>query len=98
MLGLFKNLFGNSGELEALKKKNPIILDVRTREEFSTGHAEGSENIPLSELPSRIVEIKKRNRPVITCCMSGGRSSSAAKMLQQGGVEAMNGGSWTNLK
>ena len=35
-----------------------IIIDVRTREEFNSGHIEGSKNIPIQEILSHVEEIK----------------------------------------
>ncbi len=52
--------------IEKLIKENQgTILDVRSESEFSGGHAKGSLNIPLHELPSRIEEIKALKAPLI---------------------------------
>ncbi|MDT0293631.1 rhodanese-like domain-containing protein [Mesonia ostreae] len=37
------------------------------------------------------------NKPVITCCASGMRSSSAAAILKSKNIECINGGGWFNL-
>jgi rhodanese-related sulfurtransferase len=36
--------------LERILAKDPVILDVRTPEEYKMGHIEGSINISLAEL------------------------------------------------
>ena len=35
-----------------------IIIDVRTKEEFESGHIEGSKNIPVQEILEHVDEIK----------------------------------------
>jgi phage shock protein E len=74
-----------------------IIIDVRTKGEFSHGNFKGSVNVPLDKINDRIKDIKGKNKPVITVCKSGMRSGQAASALKRNGVEAYNGGSWTSL-
>lgn len=71
------------------------IIDVRSEMEYMMGHAEGSINIPLDQIPEHIEEIKKMNNPVF-CCMSGGRSGAAVDFLQRHGIDCENGGCWEN--
>ena len=71
---------------------------MRTTFEFAQGHGKGAKNIPLNELNSRIAELKKQDRPIVTCCRSGNRSGTAAKLLRAHGLEAYNGGSWQNVE
>ncbi len=79
-------------------KNDGVIIDVRTRGEYAQGHVKGSVNIPLDTLQSQMNTLKK-DKPVITCCASGMRSSSAKGMLLSNGFkEVHNGGSWYNLK
>ncbi|MEK7812900.1 MAG: rhodanese-like domain-containing protein [Candidatus Desantisbacteria bacterium] len=59
-----------------------IILDVRTREEYVSGHIYGSVSIPLEELEKRTGEID-RDRMIIVYCKSGcGRSLKACQILK----------------
>ena len=74
-----------------------IIIDVRTKGEFSHGNFKGSVNVPLDKINDGINNIKSRNKPVITVCKSGMRSGQATSILNRNGVEAYNGGSWTSL-
>lgn len=83
--------------IQELKKQGAPVVDVRTPEEFSEGHVDGSVNIPLHEVPQRIDEIKALQQPILLCCASGNRSGQAAKFLTSHGVECYNGGSWTAL-
>lgn len=84
-------------EFQAMVEEGAVILDVRTKREYSGGHIKGSKNIPLDQLQSRLSEVKAFGTPVITCCASGMRSGSAASMLCKNGVDAMNGGGWMSL-
>ena len=79
-------------------KKGAIIIDVRSPGEFAGGHIKGAKNIPLNEIGAKINEIKKLNKPVITCCASGMRSSQATSILKQNGVDTINGGGWQSLQ
>ncbi len=97
-MGLLDFLLGNkSKKIEDFKSRGAIIVDVRTKGEYSGGSIPGSKNIPLQNISSKMNEIKKWNKPVITCCASGMRSGSAATILKSNGVEAMNGGGWFSL-
>ena len=98
-MGLLDFLTGNkSDKIKDFRSRNAIIIDVRTKEEFSQGAITGSKNIPLQSLKGEINDIKKLNKPVIVCCASGMRSSSAAAVLNSHGIEAINGGGWSSLK
>ena len=97
MFSFFKKLFGNNEEalLEAIKN-GAVIVDVRTPGEFGQGHVKGSKNIPLNEISSKVSQIQKWNKPVITVCASGTRSGMAKRTLKANGIEVYNGGSWSN--
>ena len=43
---------------DIIKQSAPIIIDVRTPEEFERGHVSISINIPLKEIFNRVDEIK----------------------------------------
>ena len=74
------------------------IIDVRTREEYRSGHVEGSVNIPLDQLTSGLKKLKSKEQVIITCCASGMRSATAKTILKsQGYSNVHNGGSWRNL-
>lgn len=87
-----------SEDLKALIDRGAIIIDVRTRGEFNTGHVVGSKNIPLDAIAASIDELKVMNVPIIACCASGARSAYAASQLKAAGIEAVNGGSWYGVK
>lgn len=65
-----------------------LVLDVRKPEDFTgeQGHIPGALNIPLPELPARIMELNDRQqRPIVTICRTDRMSSAAARMLAQQG-------------
>ena len=75
-----------------------VIIDVRTRGEYSSGHAKGSINVPLDQLSGYLKKIKSKEHPVITCCASGMRSASAKSFLKgQGFTNVHNAGPWFTL-
>ena len=100
MLEQIKKLLGMApgADLAEVLSRGAVIVDVRTPGEYAGGHIKGSVNIPLDSLRSQLAKLKK-DKPVITCCASGMRSSSAKSMLQSNGFkEVYNGGSWSSLK
>ena len=94
----FLGLGNKSESIQEFVKKGAIIIDVRSPGEFAGGHIKGAKNIPLNEIGAKINEIKKLNKPVITCCASGMRSSQATSILKQNGVDSINGGGWQSLQ
>ena len=101
MIETIKKLFrlGPTVEYALLVKQGAIIIDVRSKVEFSGGHIKGSVNIPVDQLGSHIAMLKSKNKPIITCCASGMRSASAKNILKSNGfTEVYNGGSWGSLR
>lgn len=100
MLNFFKSLFGwaKSGKIQELITNGAVVIDVRSPQEFSSGHYEGSKNIPLDKIEDSIATLKDLGKPIILCCASGIRSGSAKSILELKGVENVyNGGSWKSL-
>jgi hydroxyacylglutathione hydrolase len=64
----------------------PAVLDVRSEKEWLEEHIEGSLNIPLNHLRERLHELPG-NRQIVVHCASGYRSSTAASLLEQHGVD-----------
>jgi rhodanese-related sulfurtransferase len=56
------------------------LIDVRTPEEFASGHLPDAVNIPLQEMNTRLGEIAS-DKPVVLYCRSGNRSNQAAQLL-----------------
>jgi phage shock protein E len=99
MLNLLKRFFAPKGpSLAELLADGAMVVDVRTPQEYRGGHVEGSRNIPLSSLSSKVTSLKKQKKTIITCCASGMRSNKAAKVLRQAGLNAHNGGAWQTVE
>ncbi len=64
----------------------PLVVDVRTPEEFRLGHIPGAVNIPHTELGSRIGEVQK-SQAVVLYCMLGPRARLGEKTLLDAGLE-----------
>ncbi|MBI1341630.1 MAG: rhodanese-like domain-containing protein [Terrimonas sp.] len=84
---------------EIVKNKLGTIIDVRNAGELVEGVIPGAINIPVSEIPFRVEEIKKMNGPLVLYCRSGNRSGMAMMMLQSAGIktEMHNGGGYYDM-
>lgn len=87
MFGFLKNLFGPGTDYKGLLTKGAIIVDVRSPEEYKAGHIDGARNILLDQIKTKVPELKKTGKPVITCCRSGSRSGMAKSQLAASGME-----------
>lgn len=68
-------------DLEAGKEF--VLLDVRSKEEFRSGHIEGAVNIPLPMLAYEIEnEVPKKDQVIVLYCRSGVRTLTAAEILR----------------
>lgn len=70
----------------------PLVIDVRTPEEFSTGAYPGAVNIPLDELSSRISELGEPTSDITLYCASGARSAYGQRLLHQMGFKNVKNG------
>lgn len=88
-----------SNLLDLINHESASIVDVRTPEEFMSGNVVNSINIPLNLVPDNVDKFKELSKPIIVCCLSGGRSGQAAAFLSASGVEEVyNGGGWMEVK
>ena len=79
-----------------------VILDVRTPEEFASGHIEGAQNIDFNSgnFENEITRLNPSETYAVYC-RSGNRSEQAASIMHKAGfhdVSNLNGGviDWTN--
>jgi len=80
----------NSPDARRLVEAGARLVDVRTPQEFATGHLPGAINIPVQDLESRLAELEEKQRPVVLYCRSGSRSGSAARILKGAGYAAIH--------
>jgi hydroxyacylglutathione hydrolase len=64
----------------------PLAIDVRGPREREQKHIGGSKSIPLNRLAESLDTLPK-DRPLLTYCAGGYRSSIAASLLQRQGFE-----------
>ena len=79
-----------------ISKDNYIIVDVRTKEEYDSGHIEGALNIPYDTI-DKDVELDKE-KIVLVYCKSGARSTKAYNTLKSLGYNTINLGSKENAE
>ena len=97
-MDFLKMIFGKKVDLQEVISGGAVILDVRTKGEYQSGHLKNSINIPIDKLEQNIKKLNK-NKSIITCCASGSRSASAKRILKSNGFEQVyNGGSWYSLR
>ncbi len=70
------------------KPKDTVYIDVRTPDEFRSRHLNAFKNIPLDQLSNRLSEVPK-DKDIVLICLSGARSSSAARILNKNGYERL---------
>ncbi len=99
-MSFLKNLLRiKTTDCKALMQEGAVIVDVRSSGEYSIGHIKNSINMPLDRLENGLGKLIDKKQPIITCCASGMRSSSAKGLLKAKGYEnVMNGGGWSSLK
>ncbi len=88
-------LVGEQVDYAALINDGAVVVDVRTKEEFRSGHVKGSKNFPLQTLGSKVGELK--GKTVVLVCRSGARAGQAQRMLSNNGITAHNAGAWQNI-
>lgn len=97
MMNILKSIFSNSvlslPPVEAHKRligeRPPIIVDVRMKNEFDSGHIQGAKHIPLNDLDKEMSQLPK-DREIMCICHSGVRSNMAAGRLHRAGYKAIN--------
>ena len=80
---LGKSFLASSGD------KSFVVLDVREDSEWKEGHIPGALHVPFHELAQHLDEVPS-NKPVVTICGGGARSSTASSILQAQGFEPVN--------
>lgn len=96
-LGLVFGLAGCAPEKLEMSAVTAVI-DVRTAEEFSTGHLEGAVNIDVnaSDFEQQIAKLDPAGKYIVYC-RSGNRSGQAIKkMTALGFIDLTNAGSLAN--
>ena len=71
-----------------INRENAVLVDVRPKKDFATGHIVDSTNIPLDSFATRMVELEKhKDKPVILACANGQHAGPATKQLKAAGYK-----------
>ena len=75
----------NAGLAQFQADPKGVLLDVRTREEYTHGHIPGSQNLPLQEVTRIGTMVPDQSTPLYVHCYSGARSGRAVTALRRMG-------------
>lgn len=91
MLGnLFRNNDFKWENFDEIKdRKDVILLDVRTADEFKQGRVDGFINIPLQSIQGSLNKLDS-SKTVYVMCLSGSRSKVACDFLNANGYKCIN--------
>lgn len=63
------------------------MVDVRTPEEYASGHIDGAINLPLQDIQAGTSPSAGKDKPVYVYCRSGNRSGQATIILKDAGYK-----------
>lgn len=70
---------------------NVTLLDVRTIEEYKSGHLRDATLIPLQVLDENLNKLQaNKHKRIIVYCRTGSRSVSASRILEKNGFTPLN--------
>ena len=70
-----------------------LLIDVRSRQEFESGHLKGAVNIPHDQLDKLTEKIgSEKDREVVVYCKSGRRAQLVKEALEKDGYSAVHNG------
>ena len=75
-----------------VKDKQVHLIDVRTPQEYASGHIKNADNINVfdANFVNKVEKKYKKDEPVYVYCRSGHRSMKAAQMLKSKGYKVVN--------
>lgn len=73
-----------------VNREEGVVLDVRPKKEFDTGHIVGAVNIPYEKLVSRMGELEKyKAKTIIAVDAMGQHSGTVCRELKKAGFNAV---------
>lgn len=81
--------------VDLMNNNEYIIVDVRTKEEYDSGHIKDAINIPYDEIDEN-TKLDK-SKMIFVYCLSGGRSSKAYDTLVSLGYSVYDLGAYENI-
>jgi rhodanese-related sulfurtransferase len=76
--------------IEQEVKTGALLLDVRTEEEYVSGHIKGATLFPLQKIQTGAVPDVSKDKTIYVYCQSGNRSAQAAKILEEAGYTVVD--------
>jgi rhodanese-related sulfurtransferase len=69
-----------------------VLLDVREVDEWTAGHIDGAQHVPMNRVPQHVTysDSLPADRPIVVVCKMGGRSAQVTVWLNQQGFDAAN--------
>ena len=80
-LGVYKTP-GGLAQLISSRSEPYILIDVRTAQEYTSGHIPSAINLPVTTLEQNL-PTENRSALIIVYCQSGGRSKTGKATLQR---------------
>ena len=83
--------FISSSDLNELEEAEYILIDVRTTDEFNSGHIEGSINIDFydKKIFTEFFEKIEKSKPIFIYCRTGNRSKQSSELLKKIGFNSV---------
>ncbi|WGK63863.1 rhodanese-like domain-containing protein [Croceiramulus getboli] len=73
-------------EMKSITMMDEIqLIDVRTEEEYESGHIEGAENLVLDDNFREKIQELDKSKPVAVYCLKGGRSARCTEIMKAEG-------------
>lgn len=67
---------------ETIDNEDVVVLDVRTKEEYDSGHIDNAVLLPVTKIDEKVFDIiTSKNEKILVYCRSGNRSATASKLL-----------------
>ncbi len=97
MLILRQQSFATEEQVRTAMQNAAKVIDVRTPQEYASGHLPNAVNIPVDELQARIGQfVPKKEQPLLLHCASGMRSGQGKAILEKlGYTQVFNVGSYS---
>jgi rhodanese-related sulfurtransferase len=91
ILANFKSIDAKTAIVLLEKDNNVTLLDVRTIQEYKSGHLRDAVLIPLQVLNKNLDKLKQdKKKKIIVYCRSGNRSVAASRILEKNGFTPLN--------
>ncbi len=71
-----------------INHENGVVVDIREKEAFSSGHILNAMHIPFSELDAKLKKLQKyKSKPIILACATGQQVARFGARLRKEGFE-----------